>query len=246
MNHTIQEKTISKIRKLLLKSKSTDSEEEQQALFQKAKSIALKNDIDLELSAITEEKEIDKEPFAKDVVSEGGKLPTIHKYIVWIMQNHFKIRVVYFKWNRKTRLTFIGRTNDIEIAKEVYNRLLKTFDWLWKNYKKENNLRNDCKASYMFGLKEGLDGKLQEEKEKTIKEKIYELPVSIQESVGKKLELAIVTEEKQLQKAVGDFYPNLNKGTAHNYGNLNRRDVYSDGVRAGRNINTGNKQLALC
>jgi hypothetical protein len=242
---TIQDKTIDKIRKLLLKSNSTDSEAEQQALFQKAQSIALQHDLDLELATIQNESVVEeKQPFEEGEVYHG-KLPTISKWVLPIIVNHFQVKDVYHTRNRKTKLSFVGRKDKVEIAKDVYDRLLKTYDWLWKNYKAENGLDNRCKGSYLYGLYTGLNEKMKEEKEKTIRETIERLPEPIRGSVGNKLELAIITEGEELENALSKRYPSLGiRRTQYKTGN--RADVFQDGKRAGRNINTGQKQLALC
>jgi len=197
----------------------------------------------LELAAIQAGTEAQKEPFDEWTIFEG-RLPVIHKYITYIMQDYFKVITLYVRWYGQTTMTFVGRKNDVEIAKEVYNRLITVFDYLWKQYKTVHRLTNREKASYMFGLKTGLDSKLFEQQNKTKKETIQSLPEPIRADCGEKLELAIVTEQQNLQKALVKMHPKLGKGRGHNYGFISRRDVYSDGQAAGRNINTS-ASLAL-
>lgn len=238
----MNEKIISKIQKLLALSKSTN-EEEANLAFAKAKSLALNHDLDLEIAAIQGIDTEEKQPFGEEEIF-NGKIPVINKYVIHIIQDFFKVRAVYFTANRKTRITFFGRMNDIEIAKEVYCKLIQTFDWLWKNYKAKHNYKNNVKASYLFGLKSGLVAKLTQEKQNTFKNKILELPNEIRESTEKSLSLAIVNEEQLLEKKKSLFYGKLGKKRS-SYINITRGDVYSDGVRDGQSINTNVNQKTL-
>lgn len=233
--------TIQKIQKLLSLSNSCNQAEAELA-FQKAKALADKFGLDIEMAAIAGEK-VEKEPFAKEKVGEYGRIPVIHKYLAHILQNHFKVRIVYNGWRGMRRINFVGRQNDIAVAKEVHDRLINVFDWLWKNYKKERGLSTHFKGSYMYGLYQGLNQKLHEQSQESIKERILELPEEIQSSTQEKLQLAIISEEKELFNALYEKYPHLRKGGRTNY-NVRSNSTYSDGVKDGRNINT-NKQFAL-
>lgn len=237
MNNETVNNTILKVQKLLKLSKSCNQAEAELA-FSKAKALAEKYDLDLEMAAILGE-DVEREPFDEQDVAKVGRLPVIHKYIVHLIQEFFKVSVIYSYGYRGTTISFIGRRNDIVIAKGVYEQLLTTFDWLWKNYKKQNDLPNSMKGSYMFGLKDGLWSKLNDARKETFQNKILELPEEIRDSSKGKLELALIDEKKQLRNEVTNRHPRL-RTHSHNYSGGHRADVYGDGVRAGRSINTNN------
>lgn len=233
---------IEKIQKLLSLSKSCN-EAEAQAAFQKAKQLADKMGLELELIAIQENREAEKLPFEKLNVSYG-RLPVIHKYTVRIIQTYFHAKMVYFTVDRKSRVVFVGRKDKVEIAKEVYNQLLLAFDYLWKNYKARYNLKNKDKASYLYGLEQGFISKLEEQEEENKREAIMKLPVDIQEKSSEKLEIVLVNEKQALLDAFNGFYPSCRTRSACSI-NITRRDVYEDGYRDGKNINI-DKSKALC
>lgn len=142
-------------------------------------------------------------------------------------------------------MNFVGRKNDIEVAKEVYSRLASTFEYLWKNYKRETGSHNDLKKSYMYGLKTGFSAKLREQEEESKRDAVKALPETLQEGAEGKLQLAIINEAKELNNALVTFYPRLGKGIGMNYGNVFMGSAYNAGVRDGRSINA-RQQEALC
>src|SRR6056297_1183332 len=106
--NTMSDITI-KIQKLLSLSKSCN-EEEANSAFAKAKSLAMKYNLDLELAAI-EGESVEKEPFSENEIFKG-RLPVINKYIINIVEDFFNVKVVYSTYSGKTRINFIGRINE--------------------------------------------------------------------------------------------------------------------------------------
>ena len=233
----IKNSLVTKISKLLQLSKSCN-EAEAQLAFQKASAMAEKYGLDLEMAAIMGQ-EVEKEPFAQEKIVEYTRTPVVHRWTVHLLQDFFKVRIIYNNRPRSKTMNFIGRKNDIEVAREVYDRLMKTFDYLWKNYKKEKGLSVKLKGSYVYGLSQGLREKLAATHQESIRRKIAELPEPIRGSSEGKLQLALVEERKLLEDKVGYYYPKLRKGGRDNYQINFRSNAYSDGVRDGRGINTG-------
>jgi hypothetical protein len=234
---------IEKIQKLLNLSASCN-EAEAQAAFQKAKALADKYNLDLELIAIQENREAEKLPFEQCNIMTG-RLPVIHKYITDIIQTYFHVKIIYSnKGNRQTQLVFVGRKDKTQIAKEVYNQLITVFDYLWKQYKTKYSYTNREKASYLFGLSQGFSSKMAEQEQTSKREAVLKLPDSIQSECEKKLEIVLVNEKAELNNAVADFYPKLGVKRM-TITRITRRDVYQDGYNDGQNIRVGDNQNCL-
>jgi len=224
-----------KIQKLIKLSKSNNENEAKLAL-ERAQKLAI--DFDLDINEIQIKDTTKQEPIENIKVFEFRRQPVIWKFIEFILQDYFDIRVIYSGNNVK----FIGKPSKVEHAKLIAEYLLVIFDTLWKNYKKENNLTNKDKYSYMSGLKSGIESRLIENKKKVIDEKAIECShIAPKEELVEKYNLILLNESKKIDAAVFEFYPKLRTKT-HRVNALYDINVASDGYNNGRNINlSGNK-----
>ena len=213
--------------------------------FQRAKEIAEKYHLDLELAAIAGE-EVEKTPFTEEIISEEGRLPVAHKFIVHIVQNYFRVTCIYCTYDRNTKISFVGRKADIGVAREVYHQLLESFDYLWKQYKATNNLGNNMKAAYMIGLQRGVSSKLEHAEKNTFQERLLEIPEDIRAGTSEKLQLAIINEKEELKNAVASIYTKLGKRRLGGVSGRIDHDVINDGFRHGREINLGRRGMIEC
>jgi hypothetical protein len=228
------EKAKSTIAKLLSRGKS-DNQHEAELAIAKAQQMAITYQIELSECVGTTE----KEPFDCEEVFTWNRKPVVWKYIVHILQNHFNVTVIY----GGMRVEFIGRRDEIEFAKGIAQYLMVTFDRFWKEYKEKHGLSNSHKHSFMQGMYQGLNDKLKENKKESIirlaAEKSFGEVVS-KENLIEKFTLATVTEEKERDKAVGDFYPRL-RSSSNSYRGSYNPDSNRAGYSAGQSINIGGK-----
>jgi len=149
-----QEKIINRIKKLLrMKNGGTAAEIETALLL--AQQIAHKHGIDIKS---INENELEREPITHENINELSRIQWECKYAALIMQEHFNVKVFVRKsiFHDTTKLIFIGTKTDIEIARYIYNFLVRHFRQEWKL--KKGRLRN--RQAFMFGMFCGLNNKL--------------------------------------------------------------------------------------
>jgi len=217
-----------KIEKLLRLSQSSNQHESELAM-QKAKELAMQHDLDLSSLEASANQEV-KEEFIKESVDNEGKQSSMAVFINDILVNHFKVYVVTSRVRYQSTTTHcIGRKSDIETAKFVRNFLEVTFVRLWKEFKRKYNLPTTEKKTYFQGLWSGLNQKLREIEESTLKKS----DIDIQNRYA-----LIVKNEIELRKdAAKDFFNNLKEASSKRVSTNGSLSTYLAGQQAGKDIN---------
>ncbi|MBI1936702.1 MAG: DUF2786 domain-containing protein [Ignavibacteriales bacterium] len=152
MNEQHENSVIEKIKKLLrIKRGGTTAEiETALALAQK---LAAKNNIDI--NSINENDERVKEPITHLSTDSLARLQMECRYSALIANRFFNVRTFVLR-GVSHRIIFVGTKNDLEIARYVYNFLVRHFRNEWNNNR--GKLRN--RQSFMLGMYQGLFVKL--------------------------------------------------------------------------------------
>jgi hypothetical protein len=218
-SNTINTEVVEKIRKLLRLATSNTPAEAELAMS-KAKQFAIENDIDLAMVDAWNETEKD-EPFTKseDVISLGRRKSVTVKFVCWIVQNHFNVRVVYSGGRYGgTTLTLIGKKSDIEISTYVWNYLNQTFMECWHKYQKDKNAPCSDRASFFYGMYKGLDEKLANSRKETEDNRFAEvgrvLGADEQRRAENKYALVCTKKSEKLEEALYEFFPKLRKASS--------------------------------
>jgi hypothetical protein len=157
-----KEKAIDKIKKLLRMKRGGTTSEVETAL-QLAQKIAAEHDIDI--NSIDPNDESKREPITHLETVGLSRMQIERKYAAMIIDRFFKVKAFGNKkygatasWRVKTEwtITFVGTKTNIEIAKYVYNFLVKHFQREWNT--KRGRLRN--RQAFMYGMYQGLFIKL--------------------------------------------------------------------------------------
>lgn len=146
------QKIIERIKKLLRMKNGGTAAEIETALFL-AQQIAHKHGIDIKS---INENELEREPITHENINELSRIQLECKYAALILQEHFNVKVFVQKFFDLTKLVFIGTKTDIEIARYIYNFLVRHFRREWKL--KKGRLRN--RQAFLFGMFCGLNNKL--------------------------------------------------------------------------------------
>jgi hypothetical protein len=183
------------------------------------------------------------EPIVKGNDIDLGKRESVcQKFIYWILQNHFNVRVItgggrYFG----RRLTLIGKTKDIQIATYVNSFLNQEFMNLWHKYRK-TNVYSETKDrnSYFWGLYNGLDSKLDEQSKTTESASFSSIVAARGSQAAAQVQncyaLTVTSNKERLTKAMEDFYPRL-RSRSRSYSNHHHSEsARTAGETAGRNI----------
>lgn len=207
----ISDSIVEKIRKLLALNLSNNEHESSLAL-QKAKKLAAEYDIDLSLIEIFTKVKKNEPIIKNNGISLGNRKSITQRYVSWLLQNHFGVKVIY-SGNRSGGMTMvlIGTKDKISIAEYVQGFLNQEFMNLWHNYYKNSGCRLDARNSYLQGLYDGLSEKLANEQKQVEHEKLSNQTPEVQNQFA----LMVVSEKDRLKDAVNSFYPNL--GRAANY-----------------------------
>lgn len=243
---------VEKIKKLLAvdPAKGATQAEAEQALMA-AQRLALKNNIDLASIDTTEDtsagEPIINQPWTP--TREGGgecaaRLPTCHKFIVWILTAYFAVRVIEIstygeyadkgvtKRGLRKSLSIVGRQTNVQIAIYVYGFLHREFMDLWHAHKKETNASMSSRNSFFYGLYVGLNDKMHLEKGRSELAAQEELSHS---NVGKSYEMILVGEKEKIDQQVKEAHPRLVYRSVDE-GPINSYSSVIEGTRKGRDI----------
>ena len=240
----INDSLVEKIRKLLaLGSALNDSPAQAELAMQKAKQLAIENDIDLASIQVFENKKSD-EPIVKgDEINLGKRESVCQKFIYWLLQKHFNVKVItgggryYGKM-----LTLIGKTKDIQIATYINTFLNQEFMNLWHKYRETHyEAQTKDRNSYFWGLYNGLDSKLKEQSKTTESASFSSIVAARGSQAAAQVQncyaLAVTSHKERLEDALNEFYPRLRKASRRSYSNGHHSEsARESGFAAGRNI----------
>jgi hypothetical protein len=220
---------IEKLRKLLrLATDKAATQGEAEAAMQKAQELALRYKIEL---AGIDHAERPAEEYAQDVQSRRKTFQA--KYVEWIVRKHFNVQMVT---GCDGQLFVIGKPTDIAFSKWVMEFLEGEFPRLWTAYQRATSCGQGARVNYFFGVYQGLDQKLTENKQRVEGEAIVEAEMAGRGDIAGKYQLAVVVDQKALAAAVSRFHPHLRRGGSANI-RIRHESAIDAGRSAGRNIN---------
>jgi hypothetical protein len=95
------------------------------------------------------------------------------------------------------------------------------------------------KQSYLYGISQGIEQKLNESKKLTEQVKFEEIKQNKGDEESQKAQscyaLTVKNDKEKLKTALEDFYPNLKSSSSRNW-NCHSHDAISDGRKAGYNV----------
>ena len=236
--NTDREKILAKLEKLLGLAGS-DNEHEANSAMETALRIAAENNI--ELSQVSRNNRPKSEMKKEDVSKGSARLSVTHTYVSSILRTFFEIKVIT-GGNRATgrKIWFVGKQENIDFAKFLYNYLENTFFKLWYAYYEKNKHAKNARESYFLGLWQGLTAKLNEAKAK--------IEQALQEQIRTNYALMLVDNQTVLENALVEFFPTLVTHKAKSI-TIKNSAALNDGIEKGKQINihaglTGGKPVA--
>lgn len=242
-NISISDSLVEKIRKLLaLSSNLNDSKEQAELAMKKAVELATQSGINLATIQVFENKKSEDPIIKGEEISLGKRKSVCQKYIAWLLQNHFHVKVIY-EGGRYTgnSLILIGLKKDIEVATYIQGYLNQEFMRLWHQYRKANPaVQTSQRNSYLWGLYEGLTTKLKNQESETESETFSTMEsnqgVETTTKIKECYAVTKVSHKKRLEKSLEDFYPRLHT-ISRSYTNYNHSEsARESGFNAGKNI----------
>ena len=131
------------IKSLLNLARNSDNDHEAALALSKATSIAEKAGVDLAVLEVRMGVEQVREDFNREEVTFGNRIPTVQKFVSWLLNDVFNVNVVYAGgrgWGR--RMSILGRKSDVEFAAYANSFLSEEFERRWKYYQKPSRLKN--------------------------------------------------------------------------------------------------------
>jgi hypothetical protein len=209
-----KESIIAKMKKLFSLAKS-DNPNEAKVAMERAQDMMIKHNIEM--------REVKADNTYTSAESDGFKRESMEdKYINSILTNYFYVDIVKggTRYGEK-RFTYVGEASNVEMAMYVRDYLLRTFQTLWKKYKKEHNLQSSSKQSFYLGLFKGFCAKMEEQLAQAV------------ESYGKEL---VLVKDPKVEEKVQEMFPNASKMPSKKVRNSDP-GAYNDGFEKGKKIN---------
>lgn len=232
INNIVSDSVLSKIKKLLALSGSSNQHEAELALMH-AKRIAAENDVDMTLIQILGRSSEKEEIIKNEGISLGNRKSITQKYVSWILQDHFGVKIIYNGCRQLgMRMVLIGKKDKIAIAEHVQSFLNHEFLKLWRNYYATSGCDLTARDSYLAGLHRGLSEKLEQEQKNVESEKLDGLAADTRNSYA----LMVVSEGERLKNAIQKFYPTLKKATKTVFRGEFSEDAMRSGIVAGGKI----------
>lgn len=155
---SVDPSVLEKLRKVLVLAAQGATEGEMQAAMARAKDIALKYNVDLASVALEDPKKVKAGiQVGKDdtIKTQSKYVRKHHNFLFWIVKDCFGVDAIINvsprgsrkEWNR---IWFVGESNDLVIAKEVFRWLDELFPELFRKYVKQGDLDNVAADAYGF------------------------------------------------------------------------------------------------
>ena len=204
---------VERLRKMLSLSKDATGAEAETALLMATK-LATKYEIDISSIELTTPEK--KEEMVKDDCKVGKRLPICHKWVAWLLERYFNVKIIYGGsryWGRV--IYFIGRKSDVEFAKYVNDFLVEHIMRSWQYYQKTKNVPTSHRHSFFEGFYEGLSNKIKSSKAEQEKESFESVDVSTRESAQNRYALAVISESEARKEFVNKCFPRLRRLTSY-------------------------------
>ena len=208
METLVDNTIVDKLKKLLTLSKGATGAEAETALAMAMK-LATKHEIDIG-SIELGNPEAKKEEMIQGEVKCGQRMSVAQKWISWLLQDHFKVNIVYSgsRWSGR-RMYLLGRKSDVEFAKYVQDFLREHMLRSWQYYQKANGVSTRYRATYFSGFHRGLSNKLTAAKQEQEKESFSAVAEPVRAATQDRYTLAIVSEKEARQKFVNEQFGRL-------------------------------------
>jgi len=193
--NTATSPVIERVKKLLALSNS-DNANERDAALAKANALIAEHNIDLVLVQGNAEA---KEAFTEETALEFTRQPVETKFIAWLLQAHFNVKILYghgykpggptavdgvWRSGRSVRtFCIIGRKSEAAFATWLVGYLGEEFKRRWAYYKNAHSVPAGERNTFLYGVYQGLSAKLKEEQELVESARISEIASQQQQSV---------------------------------------------------------------
>lgn len=224
---SIENRVIEKVQRLLALG-SSPQEHEAKAAMAKAQALMMKHNLSMdEVSSFKS----GEDEWVEDKAWSRGRAPYYQDAIMHILDKYFFVQTLSRRepkfdengaWERDvTTLVIFGKKENVKIAVFVAEFLSRTFQSLWKKYKKETRASRRQLKTYYAGLKQGFMAKLREEREKLLDQ-------------NASMKGALVEVETELMSELNSRYNiRFQKSSPLN----GSRSVYDAGFEDGKQIN---------
>ncbi len=218
---------IERIKKLLALAGNNPNEHEAQLAMERAKAIALENEIDIAKLNNFQSKE---EKYTSESIDFGKRSPIVSRYITNILEKFFRVRCIRVGSRMSgMKMAFIGKTQDIETAMYIFSFLQNAMTSAWQEYYDQNphsQLRT-ARESYYLGFYNGLCGKLR---------KIEEQATQNLGENSSKYALMCKSDADKLNNALSQMFGRITQ-IAKKASNSRDINAYSNGFKDGESVN---------
>lgn len=253
---------IERVKKLLSLANS-DNANERDVAIAKANALIAEHNIDAVLLQTVDAAK--PETFEETVVQTGVRRSVECKFIGWLLHKHFRVEIVIWtRWvtgRRQVDIHFFGRKSDAEFAQWLYGYLREEFSRRWIYFKNSTGAPATERTTFLYGMYEGLNARLQEEAQAVEDKRTAEIAAAqanaqaigstvdgiagqaqTAEQLKGRYALALQDEKESRLAAHRRLHPDLKSGRASRL-NLRGTAARDAGRSAGRSIST-NRPLA--
>ncbi len=233
---TIDSPILEKLKKLLTLSKDATGAEAETALAMATK-LGIKYEIDISSIQLANGEQ-KKEEMVKNILDCGARMSVAQKWISWLLQDHFKVSIVYGGSRYSGRIMyFLGRKSDVEFAKYVQDFLKEHMLRSWQYFQKANKVDTRYRATYFNNFYRGLNTKLMEAKKTGEKEGFAAVAEPVRAATQSRYALALVNEKEERKQFMNQQFKALRNVSATRT-NLYHNDAVSKaGFAAGQATN---------
>lgn len=205
-------KIAEKIKKLLALANSSNQHEAETA-SRMANTLLVKHNLTMQgVEASTAD-------YERDTLPGGGRATVEEKFILPLLTAHFFVKIVKSRRTGATVHHILGRSENVEVAKYVFDFLNSSFRQLWLNYKQATNCGTASKQSFYLGLYGGLNTQLS----------------NARKNVESETGLVVVEDDPALARFMQAAFNNL-KHEKRGKVKLRDREAQNAGHEAGKNL----------
>lgn len=174
--------------------------------------------------------------------------PPCHKYITRIIERYLKVEVILIgkAWSKVSErgrlhsavvygstIMMLGRESDVEFAKFTYNYLRETYNRLWAEYRKTNDIEQRYRDEFFEGVTYGLSNKLWSEQREVHNEIANKKGIT-----DAAFTLMVVSEDDKRKSALKQLVPDISYNVTTKKGQRSEDgQVEQDGFDRGKEIN---------
>ena len=217
---------ISKLQKLLALAGS-DNVHEAELAMQRAQELSTKHRIDL--SRVHQDTKVRNKllDIVRLNVAQGKRFPIHHSEICSLIKLAFNVKIINCgsRYVGKT-IAIFGTDEEVRMAEYMYSFLYAKFLSLWRKEKTKNNYPLKYRASFFWGLHDGMKQKMEEKKR--------ELEGELEGDDKNRYSLTLSDQMVVIDNTIAEHFSNLRKGRTKTINLFH--GVYEHGVTEGRKI----------